>query len=428
MTDAQPVVYFRPQENWKLLDGDGTPLSTITINPSRERRGLFGRPVDDLAAPLTRGRRHAEKYTQSLAAILLPFFWEFQNYYHSTEGGGVAACLPSSRSTFQCPSRYRANRIGFTPWVTVLWWLQSQGFLVKVAGGCKGKEHFQGLTAAYKQTAQLQEWFRDHYEALGPDHLDTRYEPIHLKDREKVLIDYVDNEHTEGLRKQIDSINEAIRNHSFEIPIGKGYARVHSSELELTRNFREDFQSGGRLSCPLQRLSKKDRGLLRINGKGVVELDYKSHQARMLYHLNGKTPPLDCYEHPSIPRPLMKEATIRVMNCKSELQTLGALRKLLRDEPETDDLPTGPELLEAVWESHPLIRQTMEDPLWEKLHYLESSIAVNIMEKLTAKGKPCLGIHDSFVVEENDRDLLRALMVDEYRKVMGGHYPVVSEA
>ena len=56
MTDAQPVVYFRPQENWKLLDGDVTLLSTITINPSRERRGLFGRPVDDLAAPLTRGR------------------------------------------------------------------------------------------------------------------------------------------------------------------------------------------------------------------------------------------------------------------------------------------------------------------------------------------------------------------------------------
>jgi hypothetical protein len=146
----------------------------------------------------------------------------------------------------------------------------------------------------------------------------------------------------------------------------------------------------------------------------------------MLYHLNGKEAPEDCYYHPRLPRELMKGAFLRIVHCKTRKQTLGSLRSMLRESKVPNISAHG--LLESILDTHPIIKDGESPSLWKRLQHLESTIAVNIMDKFAKERRVCLGIHDSFVVELRYRDLLRETMTTEYQRMMKGFSPEISES
>jgi hypothetical protein len=167
-----------------------------------------------------------------------------------------------------------------------------------------------------------------------------------------------------------------------------------------------------------------ERKLLRFNDRKVIECDFRSHQPRLLYHLNGHAAPEDCYENPLVSRDLMKKAMTRVMNCRNERAAIATLSKLVDDLPP-DELDTDPEavtprkLLGAVYETHPILRGLRSSILWKWLQFIESNLAFDIMSTLGRQGVACLGVHDSFVVEEHYRQLLIDIMNERYHQRLG---------
>ena len=429
----QEVIRLPPLKaslNVKLSRASNQPIHTAPLSPVKARLGLSGKPLDTLLRSLPVEGRYRHKYAQALGAILSSFM-ALEPVQQDDAITGL--CLPRNDQALKCPTRYKVNDIGPKPWVAVIDWLCRKGFIEHVGGGYRGQGHFQGLTGAYVETIKLRNWIDQNREHLQIVKFTLSAETIHLtKGDGKTLTDYEDDETTEELRSKMRTVNSVNHRHHFELPgaPGLGWYSVPPVLLEAKRVFRDDFRSGGRVFSTLQQLSKDQRKRLRIDGYEVVELDYSSHQPRMLYHLHGLDAPEDCYAHPEIDRSLMKSAMVKVMNCKNRRQALGVLRGCLEEDtsPGKRQKLTPRALLEAVWNQHPLIRVSMGDELWKRLHYLESCIAVAIMEAMALEDRPCLGIHDSFVVAAQDRELLHHLMVQEYQRHMGGYSPIIKAA
>lgn len=411
---------------------------TLPVRPASAGIGLEGESLRALLPDAAKQGRYAEKYRQALAVILYGALSLACRGAESPPGRYVLA-LPRRAQGFANPiDRYRENNIGLKPWCTVVDGLCRKGLLALVLKGMKSPNRSEGMTSLYEPTEALNRWLNVNASDLSLAALAPVRELVRLDRTEetqqggKEPVDYEDNEITRTYRTQLEQVNAVNRQHRFE-----WFNRERSQWLEVPplyvdarRIFRDNFRSGGRVYSALQSMPGQERKALRINGAETVELDYSSHQPRILYHINSLEAPHDCYAHPEIDRDLMKAAMVRVMNCGSEAKARAALAKLLRDQAEAGGTPglTARPLLQAVWKSHPLLRQSLHADLWKRLHFAESEVTVAILSRFAAMGKPCLGVHDSFVVMARDRDYLHAAMVEEYRERMNGFEPVIKQS
>jgi hypothetical protein len=121
-------------------------------------------------------------------------------------------------------------------------------------------------------------------------------------------VPYDDNEDTQRIRQQVQTINDWISGSHIEFDNAalEQNISVDPSDTRLRRYFsRYSFQSGGRLFGGFwQRLSENERlnGIL-IDGEEVAEVDYGQIAARILYGLAGvQVPEGDLYEIPGLTR------------------------------------------------------------------------------------------------------------------------------
>lgn len=120
----------------------------------------------------------------------------------------------------------------------------------------------------------------------------------------------------------------------------------------------------------------------------------------------------------------MKAAMTRVMNCADERMAIATLFNLLAEVTTEELCPeleavTPRKLLDAVYETHPILKGLMSSTLWKQLQFIESNLAMDIMTTLGRRGVACLGVHDSFVVEEDHLNLLTGIMNERYRERLG---------
>ncbi|WP_158007591.1 hypothetical protein, partial [Marinobacter sp. X15-166B] len=389
---------------------------TVPVRPSTSRVGLMGDPVEELVDCLgVASKRYREAATQALSVILYNVY-RLERDVSPDPHGLYALALPRRAQGFTVPMRYKVNQIGRKLWCKVIDALVAGGFLEVALRGFKGKEHMAGLTSLYYPTEAFLFWLDQVEGRLRTKQFDPNAEQLVLKsvgeqDRRKRLVDYQDCEMTRQLRRQVQFISEVFQSHQVQawVPRELSMKDVPSPLLAYRRHFRDDFTKGGRVFCPLQSTPSTLRKSFRFDGKQVVELDYSSHQPRMCYHLQGLQAPEDCYAHPTIPRALIKAATTRIMNCRNTRQARASIQVLLNEEwsewSDTNGM-TAEVLLDAVFQLHPIIKELMGKNLWMTLQYLESSIALSIMERLAQDDLPCLGIHDSFVVAVDVEDQL----------------------
>lgn len=71
-----------------------------------------------------------------------------------------------------------------------------------------------------------------------------------------------------------------------------------------------------------------------------------------------------------------------------------------------------PSIIDAYLEKHSVIAHLFLRDKMTGLHiqYLESELVMDVVNKLTAQGIPCLTVYDSFIVPETHEGILRALM------------------
>ena len=118
------------------------------------------------------------------------------------------------------------------------------------------------------------------------------HEPIWLRDDDGRLVNYWDTALTRRMRKEVEAINAEMAQIRVELP---GVERVGSywwvgnrqilSGLPVVRRVfnRGSFKKGGRLYGWWQGLRAAERAQLRLNGRDLLEPDYRQLHAAIIY-------------------------------------------------------------------------------------------------------------------------------------------------
>jgi len=212
-----------------------------------------------------------------------------------------------------------------------------------------------------------------------------------------------------------------------------------------------DLHHGGRLYTStffgVQQRKSYLRQFIAINNEETVELDFSGMSIRMLYAKIGKPyeddpytvvvdkfPTLSHGEKPVI-RSFLKKVLQAVINSDSQADAVSSgnyeLYVVSSDKSETKDILRSrgikvKDLVLAFQKSHEPISQYFFSKVGQvglELQYLDSQIALRVIDSFNRKSIPVLSIHDSFVVQSRYRDELHRVMSQSYMSVMGTQYP-----
>lgn len=204
---------------------------------------------------------------------------------------------------------------------------------------------------------------------------------------------------------------------------------LNFSQVLLRRIFAKGrLDRGGRFyGAWWEHIPKNFRRYVTINGQPTVEVDFKEIHPRLLYALAGVAPPDDLYDlgirDPNIPydatkghykkqRDIIKKFINALINDERGVHRLSDTRS------KTLGL-THDELIELVFERHPIIRTVLNTDTGLHLQFLDSQIAEVVMLDLKSQGIVALPVHDSFLVREEFQPDLRQAMTSAFEKVVG---------
>lgn len=283
--------------------------------------------------------------------------------------------------------------------------------------------------------------------------------PIVLKDREdKNHIGFDVDERVNKMEKELNDYNDSFKDVLIEFngePI---------PALEYKRSFSGNLYQGGRLFAhggSVQLLPEHYRlKYLTLDKEPVVEVDYKSIHPNMMYEALAQqknsvyklaVKGFDPYAADSSfievdevaiakhkmkfginkydpVRKLYKRSLLMAINCKDVTETRNAISQdIFKDKRRPDEdrdyiglgNPDLGKVLEALSEHNYLIEDHFYKDYGVKLQYVDSQIALRVIELLLQEGQTCLAYHDSFAVKSSVQPLLEAAMMQAWKDVMG---------
>lgn len=207
------------------------------------------------------------------------------------------------------------------------------------------------------------------------------------------------------------------------------FSRPERFRTDLRRIFNNGtFEEGGRLYGAWWISVPKDlRSRITINGKPTVELDYSGCAIRMLYHLRG----IDYRDDPYLLPEIVKWAEEQGYEPDHYREAIKAMvQAVINDRegphPEQISLPDNlsfrprfkrEHVLEMIREKHGLIADEFGTGVGLRLQRKDSDLALSIITELREKGIVALPIHDSYIVDiDNKNDIIES-MVYNYRNM-----------
>ena len=199
---------------------------------------------------------------------------------------------------------------------------------------------------------------------------------------------------------------------------------------DLRRIFNNHFGSNGRFYGAFwQNLSPAIRAAgLRIDGDGVIELDFRACHFRILCGLLGidrpfGDPTYDPFQVAGLNRTRIKMAFNILLNTTSKKGALGALAGALREEenvryPDSRHFKEAAIYLRAVENLFPFLERFWGKVFGLRLLNVDAAVCAKIISSLNRLGVPCLSVHDSFIVPSRHKDLLKNIMDESFQKVM----------
>ena len=262
------------------------------------------------------------------------------------------------------------------------------------------------------------------------------------KRNEAALSDWEDTQTTIKMRENLDHINENMLRHWYDLYIAdetydlllKEIAQrrrrskteeerqknepINLSSRTLRRVFnRGSFEMGGRFYGGWwQNIPSAYRSVITINGYRTVEADYSQFHPNILYHLHqAKLSGQDAYER--ILGPEHRDLSKKIFNA------------CLNSSYETNRPPKGMtisqtgltwrEIKERLRKTHPQIENAFFTDQGMRLQFYDSQMAEHVMLAFAKDKKPILPVHDSFLVLEDDQELLLERMKSAYQQVLG---------
>ncbi|MFW8740466.1 hypothetical protein [Mesorhizobium japonicum] len=241
------------------------------------------------------------------------------------------------------------------------------------------------------------------------------------------LVDYVDTEETQRLRREMQEINTFLANQQLELQ-GQRQAAFRLTRHFLLRNATDPhtFHLHGRLYGGFwESMPKALRADLRINGEPIADLDFASMFPRLAYARVGAEPPEgDLYAIPGLEehRAGVKAGFAAMLSSSNEMTRLpGDVKK---------KLPvgwTGRKLAEAIGAKHPALVPLFGKDIALDLMFTESCILVAVLLRLARIGIAALPMHDGIMVAAGHCKMAKANMGHLAQASAGAPIPVVTK-
>ncbi|KHK03929.1 hypothetical protein [Desulfovibrio sp. TomC] len=365
---------------------------------------------------------------------------------------------PRRKPQFNKGTAMSRMRLGRTPFLAVVDSLLALGYIEHLEGN-----RFLGLQSSMRATTAL-------IEAIQSGHVEPRmvfldHEPLYLKDSDGRYIDFKESRRITQMANRIVELNKLLLKHEVTLNLSETQRRQYISEVgrvpemhrkTLYRVFnRGKFCFGGRFyGHAVQSIKSGYRKFVRIDGQPVCELDFGGMHIRLLYSKAGAIPAIgDVYDlgfdelsvvrfqkqwGMSLRRVLKKLLLIGI-NAKTDTATVSAaLRELTEstDDPALARVDKNRErefkavlghLLKALKDRHPAIAHFIGKDQGIRLQRLDSDIADAILAVFVRQGRPIVPIHDSFVVRDQDRELLRQTMADAWKRFVPDVEPIIED-
>jgi hypothetical protein len=250
-------------------------------------------------------------------------------------------------------------------------------------------------------------------------------EIVILRDANKRLIDYADNDETRRIRFNLLAINEALAAAELTYQgrlIRSGDILLADQDRIVVRNAlyrvfnRGSFDLGGRFyGAWWQNIKSARRRHIGVNGSGTVELDHSQLHPRLLYAIAGKSIDGDAYEIDGWNRPLVKEAMNTLINADDELSAMQSIARSIGGKGAFNRAST---LIGQIKAKHPGIADCFGTGAGLRLMRLDSDMAESVQLRLIGRGIVSLPIHDSFIVEERHAGVLKEIMDEVFDQML----------
>ena len=241
---------------------------------------------------------------------------------------------------------------------------------------------------------------------------------IRIRDREtKELIPYKMNEAIDREWKWMARMNEAIGD--MDIGFSGGIRQdgdivyfersaVDLSQQSMYRVYNDTMSLGGRFyGAWWQSVPKAERRqFITLDGQITTEEDYSNQHPKFLYYLVGETLVGDAYDigekyHDEMRDPVKRALNIMI-NAKDYPETLGKTAQYVGG-----NFAIAKDIIARLKVRHAPIAKFFHSDLGVKLQNVDAAMCRKILDTLTLKkGIPALSIHDSFIVREQDRQVL----------------------
>ena len=208
--------------------------------------------------------------------------------------------------------------------------------------------------------------------------------------------------------------------------IGVEMLEISLDDEQVRRIFnRKSWKYGGRAYGALHQdwVRREMRTYVRIDGQPTIEIDFSAFHILMLYHREGIDYRQDPYEvcEGLDMRPTYKAVGLIAINAKNERKAYGAIRKKLKKRGIP--LPRRKEplvsLVRTFREAHQPIAEYLFSDVGIELQNVDGNLMNAILVRLIDHGVLGLSVYDSVIVQRQHEDLLRGIMIEEYRRVMG---------
>lgn len=261
--------------------------------------------------------------------------------------------------------------------------------------------------------------------------LDTRFDPVVLKNKAGDEISYKDTAYTNEVRDFLQEYEQFLQEYQIDYNL-YGIPGTEKNGIENDTNIPQialirrtynwgSFQMGGRISGPWSNITKQQRNTLCFYKDGVtsrtVEIDMPCSSVNLLYRLQtGYAYDGDAYQVRvngiQIPRMFSKRYMNIALN-SSPRGLAGAFRDSLpKGTKDAIRMPcTVSELKEALLQMHSPIRNYLFKPeIGMLIQWSESELVYLALKKLLALKIPALSVYDSFIVREQDAELVKEVL------------------
>ena len=263
--------------------------------------------------------------------------------------------------------------------------------------------------------------------------------------RRRKFIEYNDTDFTKDVRKDLEAYNQLLNDTYIDIAtlqepfvvrtkkdVTTQRIKIDQSKKFVRRIFsRGDWNCNGRFYGGFwQQVGSEYRKHIFINDSPTVEVDYKGLHAAILSAEKGIVYGGDRYELGSVvcprldkqqQRKAVKLIVLAAINAKDRSSAFAAFRQAqptgsVEKTLDNDELKL---LLDTFLQQHPYLEDGICSDQGIRLMNVDSNITNFITKEFVTRQKPILSVHDSYIVDTRDVELLRDCMKKASLHVVG---------